>query len=106
MEAMLAAPSLATSPDFTSFAFPGPLVGQQFARPYRLSRQQLDELLDSYMKLLESEGMDQAVVPEKAKQTILGWLESWQKRLSNNHGYALVKGSRLIFHTVNGFKWN
>jgi hypothetical protein len=106
LEAMLAGPSITASADFTGYAFPSPLVGQQFARPYRLSREQLDKMLDSYMGMLDSEGINEAVVPAKVKEIVLGWLENWQHRLSNNHGYALVKGSRLIFHTVNGFRWN
>jgi hypothetical protein len=103
LEAYLTATPLLENPLFKTFDLPQGIAGAQFTAPVRLTRSEIDTMIQSIVKPLQD---DFTNIPDNLVTAFGDWAESWASRTEAGYGYFLPEGNKLRGYDKIGFSWN
>jgi hypothetical protein len=103
LEAYLTAAPLLENPLFKTFNLPQGISGAQFTAPVRLTRSEIDTMIQSIVKPLQQ---DFTNIPDDLVTAFGDWAESWTSRTQGSYGYFLPEGNKLRGFDKTGFSWN
>ncbi len=103
LEAYLTATPLLENPLFKTFNLPQGISGAQFTAPVRLTRSEIDTMIQSIVKPLQE---DFTNIPDDLVTAFGDWFDSWASRTEGSYGYFLPEGNKLRGYDKTGFSWN
>jgi hypothetical protein len=103
LEGYLTAAPLLENPLFKTFNLPQGISGAQFTAPVRLTRSEIDTMIQSIVKPLQA---DFTNIPDDLVTAFGDWFDSWALRTQGGYGYFLPEGNKLRGYDKTGFSWN